>query len=70
MNVKTMNVKTMNVKTMNVKTMRDARKPHFAALPPLSLYGTCRGARANARIAISTRTSIAAMFRSVTTCRR
>jgi oxygen-independent coproporphyrinogen-3 oxidase len=33
-----MNVKTMNLKTMNVKTMRDARKPHFAALPPLSLY--------------------------------
>jgi putative oxygen-independent coproporphyrinogen III oxidase len=28
----------VNVATMNVTTMRDARKPHFTALPPLALY--------------------------------
>jgi len=28
----------MNAAVRNVSTMRDARKPHFAALPPLALY--------------------------------
>jgi len=28
----------MSAAVLNVKTMRDARKPHFTALPPLSLY--------------------------------